>query len=126
MRFTIAASAFLLVLQAAGVRGQDAAPTATATGPAPAPSIERSSQPSPDGAVIWFDQPARSWNEALPVGNGRLGAMDFGGVQESRLQLNEDSVWQGRRDDLQPRALSMEVADVRDLLLAGKGWPSAR
>ncbi len=120
MRFTIAASAFLLVLQAAGVRGQDAAPTATATGPAPAPSIERSSQPSPDGAVIWFDQPARSWNEALPVGNGRLGAMDFGGVQESRLQLNEDSVWQGRRDDLQPRALSMEVADVRDLLLAGK------
>ena len=83
MRFTIAASAFLLVLQAAGVRGQDAAPTATATGPAPAPSIERSSQPSPDGAVIWFDQPARSWNEALPVGNGRLGAMDFGDVQES-------------------------------------------
>ncbi|MBM4115864.1 MAG: hypothetical protein FJ252_08335, partial [Phycisphaerae bacterium] len=70
MRFTIAASILLLVLQAAGARAQDPAPAASKPEAAAAavPAIERSSQPAPDGAVIWFDQPARSWNEALPVG----------------------------------------------------------
>jgi alpha-L-fucosidase 2 len=42
---------------------------------------------------LWFKQPASSWNEALPVGNGRLGAMVFGRVEHERLQLNEESVW---------------------------------
>ncbi|MGM0573552.1 MAG: glycoside hydrolase family 95 protein [Bacteroidota bacterium] len=42
---------------------------------------------------LWFKQPASRWNMALPVGNGRLGAMVFGGVSEERLQLNEESVW---------------------------------
>jgi len=44
---------------------------------------------------IWFTAPATKWDEALPVGNGRLGAMVFGGVQEERLQLNEDTYWTG-------------------------------
>jgi alpha-L-fucosidase 2 len=44
---------------------------------------------------IWFTEPAAKWDEALPVGNGRLGAMVFGGVQEERLQLNEDTYWSG-------------------------------
>ena len=44
---------------------------------------------------IWFSGPATKWDEALPVGNGRLGAMVFGGVQEDRLQLNEDTYWSG-------------------------------
>lgn len=42
---------------------------------------------------LWFKRPAANWDEALPVGNGRLGAMVFGGVTEERLQLNEESVW---------------------------------
>ena len=42
---------------------------------------------------LWFRQPAANWNEALPVGNGRLGAMVFGGVENERLQLNEETVW---------------------------------
>ncbi len=42
---------------------------------------------------LWFQQPAANWNEALPVGNGRLGAMVFGGVETERLQLNEETVW---------------------------------
>ena len=44
---------------------------------------------------LWFSAPAAKWDEALPVGNGRLGAMVFGGVEEERLQLNEDTYWSG-------------------------------
>ncbi|MBP6003233.1 MAG: glycoside hydrolase family 95 protein [Pyrinomonadaceae bacterium] len=44
---------------------------------------------------IWFSSPAAKWDEALPVGNGRLGAMIFGGIAEERLQLNEDTYWSG-------------------------------
>ncbi len=45
--------------------------------------------------TLWYREPARSWNEALPLGNGRLGAMAFGGVQEERIGLNEDTLWTG-------------------------------
>ena len=48
-----------------------------------------------DELVLWYRQPAVEWTEALPVGNGRLGAMVFGGVREERIQLNEESVWAG-------------------------------
>jgi alpha-L-fucosidase 2 len=44
---------------------------------------------------LWYQQPAQNWNEALPVGNGRLGAMIFGGVEEELLQLNEETLWSG-------------------------------
>ena len=44
---------------------------------------------------LWYDEPATQWTEALPVGNGRLGAMVFGGPEEERLQLNEDTLWAG-------------------------------
>ncbi|MBK9528297.1 MAG: glycoside hydrolase family 95 protein [Acidobacteria bacterium] len=46
-------------------------------------------------SYIWFSNPAAKWDEALPVGNGRLGAMIFGGIAEERLQLNEDTYWSG-------------------------------
>ena len=46
---------------------------------------------------LWYRKPAAEWNEALPIGNGRLGAMIFGGTAEEKLQLNEDSVWYGAR-----------------------------
>ena len=41
---------------------------------------------------LWYRQPAANWNEALPIGNGRLGAMVFGGVSSERIQLNEDTI----------------------------------
>src|SRR5579871_1465910 len=53
---------------------------------------------------LWYNQPAGSdWNAALPIGNGRLGAMVYGGVSKERLQLNEDTVWEGyKRDGANP------------------------
>ena len=47
---------------------------------------------------LWYDQPAEKWMQALPVGNGRLGAMVFGDPQHERIQLNEDSMWPGGPD----------------------------
>jgi alpha-L-fucosidase 2 len=48
-----------------------------------------------ESPVLWFAQPAQKWVEALPVGNGRVGAMVFGGVTNEHLQFNEDSLWYG-------------------------------
>ena len=45
--------------------------------------------------TLWYQQPANKWTEALPVGNGRLGAMVFGGIDHEHLQLNEDTLWAG-------------------------------
>ncbi len=83
---------------------------------------ERQDAPSSDLAPrLWYRQPAANWNQALPVGNGRLGAMVFGGVSEERLQLNEDSVWAGEyRDRVNPDAAA-SLAEVRRLLMAGRG-----
>ena len=44
---------------------------------------------------LWYDEPASNWDEALPVGNGRLGAMVFGQPGRERLQINEETVWAG-------------------------------
>jgi alpha-L-fucosidase 2 len=71
-------------------------------------------------SVLWYTTPAASWNEALPVGNGRLGAMVFGGVAEERLQLNEDSIWAGEKRDRMNPAAPAAVAQVRRLLADGR------
>jgi alpha-L-fucosidase 2 len=70
--------------------------------------------------VLHFVQPAATWPDALPVGNGRLGAMVFGEPAVDRLQLNEESIWDGeRRDRNNPRA-GAAVPKIRELLFAGK------
>ena len=48
-------------------------------------------------SILWYDQPASSFNEALPLGNGRLGAMVYGGMSREKLSLNEDTLWAGER-----------------------------
>ncbi len=69
--------------------------------------------------ILFFDQPAATWPDALPVGNGRLGAMVFGNPANERLQLNEETVWMGeRRDRNNPQA--GRTPEVRKLLMAGK------
>src|SRR3954470_12125512 len=78
-------------------------------------------RPAPQRALrLWYTHPAANWNEALPIGNGRLGAMVFGGVEQEHLQLNEDTVWAGeKRDRLNP-AGPEAVKEVRRLLAEGK------
>ncbi len=69
---------------------------------------------------LWYEQPAQEWTEALPIGNGRLGAMVYGGTRRERLQVNEESVWAGRRiDDNNPSALE-NLPRIRQLLFEGK------
>jgi alpha-L-fucosidase 2 len=70
--------------------------------------------------LLWYRQPATQWNEALPLGNGRLGAMVFGGIQSERLQLNEDSVWAGEKRNRNNPAGAAAISEVRRLLFAGK------
>ena len=47
--------------------------------------------------VLWYQHPAQRWGDALPVGNGRLGGMVFGGIATERIQLNEDTIWNGKK-----------------------------
>ena len=72
------------------------------------------------GHRIWYRQPAANWNEALPIGNGRLGAMIFGKADRERIQLNEDSVWYGGpMNRINPDARA-HLDEVRRLILEGK------
>jgi alpha-L-fucosidase 2 len=81
--------------------------------------------PPEDALTLWYRRPATEWNEALPVGNGRLGAMVFGGVGRERLQLNEDTLWDGyARDTTNPKALEA-LPEVRRLLFEGKNAEAA-
>src|SRR6476661_4684942 len=75
---------------------------------------------APSRNVLWYGAPAASWNEALPIGNGRLGAMVFGGIVDERLQLNEETVWAGQKlDRVNPQA-AVFLPQIRRLLFAGK------
>lgn len=69
---------------------------------------------------LWYEQPATKWVEALPVGNGRLGAMVFGGTARERLQLNEDSLWLGKPAENDNPAARAALPKIRELLFAGK------
>ncbi len=70
--------------------------------------------------VLRYDAPAAEWTQALPVGNGRLGAMVFGGVGEERIQFNEDTVWQGEPHDYSHAGAAEYLPKIRELLFAGK------
>lgn len=75
---------------------------------------------SRDKLKLWYRQPAENWNEALPVGNGRLGAMVFGDVVRERIQLNEETLWDGKpRDTNNPEALEA-LPKVQQLLFEDK------
>ncbi|MBE2280050.1 MAG: glycoside hydrolase family 95 protein, partial [Ignavibacteriaceae bacterium] len=80
-----------------------------------------SSIPAPSDLALWYPRPAAQWVEALPIGNGRLGAMVFGGIGRELLQLNEDTLWSGNGPHAwnNPHALDV-LPQVRRLLLAGE------
>src|SRR5688572_17473992 len=70
--------------------------------------------------LLWYRAPAELWVEALPVGNGRLEAMVFGGVGHERWQLNEDSLWTGGPEDADNPAAYPALAEIRNLLFQGR------
>jgi len=70
--------------------------------------------------TIWFAAPAKEFTESLPLGNGRLGAMMFGGVDEERIVLNESSVWSGSRQNADRPDAYKSLPEIRRLLLEGK------
>jgi len=73
-----------------------------------------------NNAVLWYSQPAKEWTEALPVGNGRLGAMVYGNPAREELQLNEETVWGGGpHNNYNPAALK-SLPEVRRLIFEGK------
>lgn len=68
---------------------------------------------------LWYRQPAKVWEEALPLGNGRLGAMVFGNTEGERIQVNEESVWYGgRKERINPDALAY-LPEIRKLIREG-------
>ena len=67
---------------------------------------------------LWYKQPARNWNEALPIGNGRLGAMVFGKIKEELIQLNEETLWSGGPANTNPNPQAPEyLPKIREALL---------
>ena len=69
---------------------------------------------------LWYDRPAVYWEEALPLGNGRLGAMLYSGVAEDTILLNEDTLWSGYPKDAGIGGVVSHYHRARDLALAGK------
>ncbi|MDP6636262.1 MAG: glycoside hydrolase family 95 protein [Phycisphaerae bacterium] len=70
--------------------------------------------------VLRYSAPALKWVEALPIGNGRLGGMVYGGAGVARIQLNEDSIWTGQPMDYQHKGAVKYLPQIRKLLLDGK------
>ncbi len=99
-----------------------AAPAASAVA-APAKAAGKPSLPAVaagDALQLWYREPANEWVQALPVGNGRLGAMVWGGIAHERLQLNEDTLYAGGPyDATSPDALAA-LPQVRALIFAGR------
>jgi alpha-L-fucosidase 2 len=74
----------------------------------------------PGDMVLWYRQPAEKWLEAMPVGNGIMGAMVFGGAQRERIALNECTFWSGRPHDYNDPQAIKYFPQIRDLVFAGK------
>ncbi|MCU1250854.1 MAG: alpha-L-fucosidase [Edaphobacter sp.] len=87
-----------------------------------APTETSSSNPS---HVLWYKQGASKWVDALPIGNGRLGAMVFGGVPQERIALNEDTLWSGYPKDWNNPAAPKSLPRVRKLVLENKNYHGA-
>lgn len=69
---------------------------------------------------LWYNKPAVKWTEALPLGNGRIGAMVFGGAEQDRIQFNEETLWTGSPRDYNRKGAYRYLDSIRQLLFAGK------
>jgi alpha-L-fucosidase 2 len=85
------------------------------------PVVITAAEAAPEGSrILWYREPASSWLEALPVGNGRLGAMVHGGVRTMHLQLNEESVWAGLPIERDRPGSAEAFREARELCLEGR------
>jgi alpha-L-fucosidase 2 len=85
-----------------------------------AASLAPSFAQTPAPLTLWYRQPAARWTEALPVGNGRVAAMVFGGGARERIQFNEHTVWTGEPHEYQHPGAARYLPTLRDLLWQGK------
>lgn len=85
-------------------------------------SLARAAEPAPTpGLSLWYDKPSEKWTDALPLGNGRIGAMVFGGVDRERLALNEDTLYSGEPPaDLRTIDIRKDFAHVTALIREGR------
>ncbi|MFZ4506318.1 MAG: glycosyl hydrolase family 95 catalytic domain-containing protein [Fimbriimonas sp.] len=77
------------------------------------------SAPPSEPLTLWYRQPAEAWTEALPIGNGRLGAMVFGGWESERIQINEDTIWAGGPYPVTVPDAGERIREARRLMFAG-------
>jgi len=110
--FVIAAMAMSIVTQPA--HAQDSQPSGHSPVRTPPVAQRRGDM------VLWYRQPGVEWLEAMPIGNGIMGAMVFGGVQQERIALNESSFWSGRPHDYDDPNAGKYFPVIRDLVLAGE------
>lgn len=68
---------------------------------------------------LWYNKPAEKWTEALPIGNGRIGAMVFGGVETEHLQFNEETLWTGGPRNYNKEGAYKYLDTIRQLLFSG-------
>ncbi len=85
---------------------------------------------APNDLTLWYDKPAAQWIDALPIGNGRLGAMVFGGGEagafnQELLQFNEDTLWSGQPRDGNNRDAKKYLADIRTAVLEKQDYHQA-
>jgi len=107
MRFSASVCVVILAMISSAMAGEPARPSAPPTSEAPPPQGD---------LVSWYRQPAGKWIEALPIGNGRLGAMIFGYVEEERVQFNDDTLWTGQPHEYQHEGAVKFLPQIRQLL----------
>ena len=88
------------------------------------PVAARPAAPDSATTVCWYTQPAKAWDQALPLGNGRLGAMVFGDPARQRILLNEETVWTGGPYQPANTAGARHLPEIRRLVFAGN-WALA-
>ncbi|MBO5626768.1 MAG: glycoside hydrolase N-terminal domain-containing protein, partial [Prevotella sp.] len=69
---------------------------------------------------LWYDRPAMTWTQALPIGNGTMGGMVFGTPAVERIQLNEETIWAGQPNQVCNPAAKENLPKVRQLIFEGK------
>ena len=79
-------------------------------------SATEAATPDPDTTTLWYKQPAETWSEAMPLGDGRLGAMLFGNPAKERILINEETVWTDGPYNPANTAGAEHVAEIRRLV----------